>query len=192
MKLKLLLSLILLVSSAVAFAWVAFKNDGPSRSQPEDTGEFGQVGTRMLAREAVAWEVLEGRLSLQEGAAVNDWLNHQPPVLTSETFHRFTFSPVAIDVGGLSEESFLCHSVLAHACSFESATPARISELKSEFRCKYETPHPFALPQVVESDCQKLLERSREAWLACRYAGNPRRPRVGGYGLQFVIRAKGL
>jgi len=192
-KLRLGLTLILFVSSAAAFAWVAFKDKAPSGGQPEATSEFERVAARMMAREAIAWEVLEGRLSLQEGAAVFDWLNHQPPVLNSEAPHRCTFGiPDAIDDRGLSGESYLCHSVLTYVCSFENATPARISEMKSAFRRTCETPCRFSLPNVVESDCVELLERSREAWLVCRYAGNPRRPTVSAHDLRFVVRAKGM
>ncbi len=101
------------------------------------------VGARIMAKTAVARELLAGRLSPAEAAAVFGWLNRQPPALAAA-------------------EDDPCGAVIAWAEAVTNGVSApRVRRASGLIR----------LPAVNEDACWELLNRAAAA--ASRGRGHP-------------------
>lgn len=146
---------------------------------------------RALAKSAVTSEVVEGRMSVPEAAAVFGWLDRQPPVpLTNPSTCLSPYSVGADDLDAArSGEDLLCLQVLAHAAAPGRSAPTRLAEIRAEFRRTCAAPGGAVLPSVSERDCREFLARARVAAPALRGGTSGAPVTVDIAGLRLVARA---
>jgi hypothetical protein len=140
----------------------------------ESPGEVRLMAARALAREAVGRELLAGRLTVPEAAAVFEWLDYQHPALTIsmiEAANRImaSGSPVGseLSAGARHEGEWLCLRTAGHARDLAwKASPERAEALSVALDDglirAWKSGEARALPAVDAHGCRTLLQRARE------------------------------
>ncbi len=140
-----------------------------SAGEPDDEALTASkfLTARFVAREAVARELLSGRLTVAEAAAVFAWLDDQPPVVPPSLMNQgwATHRGFLADLIPGSREDWLC--LRAAECARQLACfewPDRAGELgdalEAQVRQAWAGGEARRLPAVNERDCRCLLDRS--------------------------------
>lgn len=132
------------------------------------------MAARSHAREAVGRELLVGRLTVPEAAAVFEWLDCQHPALTIsmiEAANRIlaSGSPVGseLSAGARHKGEWLCLRTAGYAQDLAwKASPERAEALSValdiELIRAWKSGEARALPAVDEHGCRTLLQRARD------------------------------
>jgi hypothetical protein len=129
------------------------------------------MDARARARHAVGWELLAGRLTVPEAAAVFGWLDRQHPALSTsmiEAANRAMAggSPVGAELMAIAkhEGEWLCLRTVGYARNLAlGECPECAEELAAvlDDRLKREWKSALALPAVDEASCRTMLLRVR-------------------------------
>jgi hypothetical protein len=156
------------VACAATFPFVATRPrpaEAPAAGQVVDRApEAVAVAARSLAKAYLAEEVIRGRRTVPEAAAVFGWLNRQPPAIdAADIRHRFPRLSAGAD-----EAEVLCAQVTGFIVgTLRCANPARESELvrtgQEQMDAVRDPTGRLILPAVREADCRELVRRAMAA-----------------------------
>jgi hypothetical protein len=148
---------------------------------PSDTIEQVEDGysevqaLRLVAKDRIARDTADGRLSLLQAAALFRELNKLPPAPAQPT--RVDSS---LDIPADTEEAWLCRQVAAHVRVALRADPARaeaaVARLEAEFRARSRTAGALRLPGPPPGEAVDELLRQARARLAEQQRGHGPRP----------------
>jgi hypothetical protein len=133
---------------------------------PEDAPDAvsARLQARSIAKSAVAQEVVAGRLTLPEAAAVFGWLNRLSPSAMTDTLRGLHDTPRD---AALTDLDVLCYQVVLYVGQVAGRESPAYRAGRSAViagRCR-----PVCgraeLPEVNDADCRHLLARAEE-WVA--------------------------
>jgi hypothetical protein len=202
-------SAIVLVSLALAAGgiWYATRPrhaaPGPRHAVPaawdaleETPVEARLLCARVFARQAVLRDLLAGRMTIPEAAAVFDWLDRQPPVPTISVTEAVCWSavrsPVEIELaaGARVDGEWQCLRVTGWARDLAAMeSPDRAAEfsvaLDAGLLRVWESGKARALPAVDEAGCRALHDR---ALAVASLGATGSTPPVATSGLRLIDR----
>ena len=134
-----------------------------SSAQENDSGPVEARVARFIAREAICRELLAGRLTLIEAAAVFGWLDDQPPVIPTSMRQIPILKPgnLMIEMPG----EWLCLRAAQYARGvaqhdFSDRAVELDEHLGDQLNRVLSSGEANDLPMVNENACRALLERS--------------------------------
>jgi len=178
-----------LVLSIAAVVWCSARVRVPALELPERLpvgtpadmeapGDVWLIEARASARRVVARELLAGRLTVSEAAAVFGWLDRQHPPLPSSMIEAAdramaSGSPVGSKLAASAQHDgeWLCLRTAGYARNLASAeSPDRADclsvALDASLLRAWQTGEARSLSPINEDDCRALLLRARERSIA--------------------------
>jgi hypothetical protein len=131
---------------------------------PGDSG-FEALFVRSVARELVAREVLAGRTTVPEAAALFAWLDARPPRTKAAWPGQLSVQAGLPDPGGYTEAEMhgvrVVAEVAAAARSPVPSPPGCVERVRAEFLATRARGEFATLPAAPEDRCAQLLEQAR-------------------------------
>jgi hypothetical protein len=131
---------------------------------PDDPG-FEALLARSVARELVAREVIAGRTTVPEAAALFAWLDAQPPRTMAAWPGQLTVQAGLPDPGGYTEAEMKGVRVVAQVAAAARcpvpSPPGCVERVRAEFHAARARGEFAPLPAAPEDRCAPLLEQAR-------------------------------